>query len=352
MSTPQHVRYAAKMPLMSSCELEMMEFSASKIETLRDDVLFEKERLTIEQHGFSPFERWYRPIANVKNRQRTIAWKTGKSFASENLFFRTIDTGRLLPMSLADFRVHIYAAKGLWAYMEHYGNTESWTNVTILGLMHHMLVFRNMHDFDGGDIPIICIDWDKELVDAAMDYWVDLSANKWTKDERETKFCQVAAKSHGRNPCFYQVDLCVRALLLDEKVGYVPPFINIQEARKGGKARALFTHPSHCPPPAVLDTLPKTCGSATCTDSKCVGLWRMEAFRTLHYPSPMVRDLERYNDGVVCNFWGCEVEMELGPDGKGIGLQRCQKCKEVSYCSRDHQALDWRVHKRVCEAPP
>ncbi len=53
--------------------------------------------------------------------------------------------------------------------------------------MHHILVFRNMHDFDGGDIPIICIDWDKELVDAAMDYWVDLSANKWTKDERETK---------------------------------------------------------------------------------------------------------------------------------------------------------------------
>ncbi len=60
--------------------------------------------------------------------------------------------------------------------------------------------------------------------------------------------------------------------------------------------------------------------------------------------------------------------MELGLDGKEIGLQRCQKCKEVSYCSRDHQvrlmisyiyvfclmyayqALDWRVHKRVGEA--
>ncbi|PBK81585.1 hypothetical protein ARMGADRAFT_1068516 [Armillaria gallica] len=290
MSARQHVRYAAKIPVMSLCELDMMEFSASKIETLRDDVLFEKERLAIEQYGFSPFERWYRDIAGVKNLQRSIAWNTGKHFASENLFFRTIDTGRLLPMSLADFRVQIYAAKGLWAYMEHYGNTESSTNVTILGL-------------------------------------VDLSAKKWTKEECQTNFCQVAAQAHGRNPCFYQVDLVIC------------------------KARALFTHPSHCPPPTVLDTLPKTCGSASCTDSKCVGLWRMEACQTLHYPSPMIRDLERYNDGIVCNFWGCEVVMELGPYGMEIGLQRCQKCKEVSYCSRNHQASDWRVHKRVCEAP-
>ncbi|KAK0216449.1 hypothetical protein EDD85DRAFT_782244, partial [Armillaria nabsnona] len=306
----------------------------------------------------SPFERWYRDIAGVKNRQRSIPWKTGKHFASENLFFRTIDTSRLLRMSLADFRVQIYAAKGLWAYMEHYGNTESWTNITILGLMHHILVFRNMHDFDGGDIPIICIDWDKELVDAAMDYWVDVSANRWTKDERETKClpsidCQVAAKAHGRNSCFYQVDLCGRALL-DEKVGYVPPFIIIQEAPKGGKqTRALFTHPSHCPPPTVLDTLPKTCGSATCTDSKCAGVWRMESFWTLHYASPMVRDLERYNDSIVCNLWGCEVETEFGPDGKEIGLQRCQKCKEVRIAVVTiRYALDWRVHKRFCEAPP
>ncbi len=47
-----------------------------------------------------------------------------------------------------------------------------------------------MHDFDGGDLPIICIDWDKELVDAAMDYWVDLNVNRWTKEERETNCVQ------------------------------------------------------------------------------------------------------------------------------------------------------------------
>ncbi len=44
-------------------------------------------------------------------------------------------------MSLADFRVQIYATKGLWAYIEHYGNTESWMNVIILGLVCPILAF-------------------------------------------------------------------------------------------------------------------------------------------------------------------------------------------------------------------
>ncbi len=44
-------------------------------------------------------------------------------------------------MSLEDFRVQIYATKGLWAYIEHYGNTESWTNITILGLVCPILAF-------------------------------------------------------------------------------------------------------------------------------------------------------------------------------------------------------------------
>ncbi|KAK0445058.1 uncharacterized protein EV420DRAFT_1573219, partial [Desarmillaria tabescens] len=78
---------------------------------------------------------------------------------SENLVFQTIDIGHLLPTSLMDSRVQMYMTKGLWAYMEWYGNMVSCTNISyiiILGLMHHMLVFQNMHDFLGSDIPIIC----------------------------------------------------------------------------------------------------------------------------------------------------------------------------------------------------
>ncbi|KAK0492932.1 hypothetical protein EDD18DRAFT_1078970 [Armillaria luteobubalina] len=96
---------------------------------------------------------------------------------------------------------------------------------------------------------------------------------------------QIAAKVYDRNPCFYKVDLCVIALLLDENISYVPPLIVIQEARKGGKPRALFTRLCHCSPPPVLDALPITCESATCAEYRCIGMSRMEACRTLHYPS-------------------------------------------------------------------
>ncbi|KAK0184735.1 hypothetical protein F5146DRAFT_896611, partial [Armillaria mellea] len=78
-----------------------------------------------------------------------------------------------------------------------------------------------LHDVDGSDIPIIniCIDLDKEMVGTAIDYWVSLSVNKWTKEE--CKMNCVSAKAQGHNPCFYQVNQCIRALLLNEKVGYI-----------------------------------------------------------------------------------------------------------------------------------
>ncbi|KAK0454178.1 uncharacterized protein EV420DRAFT_1695586 [Desarmillaria tabescens] len=201
--------------------------------------------------------------------------------------------GCLLPTNLMDFRVQIYVTKGIWAYMEQYRNMESWTDIMILGLVHYMLVFWNMHNFVGGDVLIICINWDKELVDVAVDYWVKLSADNWMKEEHDAKcvlciVCQVYAKVHGHNPCFYQVNPYVCALLLDEEVSYILSFIVILETRKDGKDHVFFTHPSHCPLPSILNTLPKTCRSASCTNSKCIGVWRIEDCCSLHCTGLMV----------------------------------------------------------------
>ncbi|KAK0437627.1 hypothetical protein EV421DRAFT_2038128 [Armillaria borealis] len=98
--------------------------------------------------------------------------------------------------------------------------------------------------------------------------------------------CEIARTSHGLKPSFYELDLCVRALLLDENVGYVPPFIVLFETGKDGKARTLFTRASHVPSPWILDSLPKTCGSSTCTDSDCIGLWRNEESQSLTTRAP------------------------------------------------------------------
>lgn len=32
----------------------------------------------------------------------------------------------------------------------------------------------------------------------------------------------------------------------------------------------------------------------------------------------------------------------------GLGPKACAKCKMASYCSKEHQKLDWRVHKQEC----
>jgi hypothetical protein len=90
---------------------------------------------TVEQKwgaGGSPYQKWYRSVATgkdaiVDNRSneegifensRLIAWKKGKPFDAENLFFRTVDTGRLLPMYLADFRMQFYAHTSFWAKLD------------------------------------------------------------------------------------------------------------------------------------------------------------------------------------------------------------------------------------------
>jgi hypothetical protein len=132
-------------------------------------------------------------------------------------------------------------------------------------------------------------------------------------------------------PCFLQADLLVRSLLADPAVGYVPPFIIILPLH-GPRARALFTHPSHVPSPALTQSWPKSCGASGCRDPDC-GNFRFELCRTLDAGTAMVRKSGWPEKRVTCNLWGCEV---LYRPGEGA-LMRCQRCKEVLYCSSKHQ---------------
>lgn len=56
--------------------------------------------------------------------------------------------------------------------------------------MHELLLLRNMHDRGGGDIPMIVTSWDTEHTERALDYWVGLSKNEWSEEERIAK-CQI-----------------------------------------------------------------------------------------------------------------------------------------------------------------
>jgi len=34
--------------------------------------------------------------------------------------------------------------------------------------------------------------------------------------------------------------------------------------------------------------------------------------------------------------------------GKTEGIKRCGRCKVVGYCGKEHQKVDWKVHKKIC----
>ena len=50
-----------------------------------------------------------------------------------------------------------------------------------------------MHDLGCGDIPIVLVNWDANDLDAAFDYWVELSKGTLSKEEqrRKCKFFRV-----------------------------------------------------------------------------------------------------------------------------------------------------------------
>ncbi|KAJ7629346.1 hypothetical protein B0H17DRAFT_863647, partial [Mycena rosella] len=196
---------------------------------------------------------------------RLIAWKTGRPFHPENMFFRTVDSGPPPAHALADFRVQFYAHKSLLDKMdETLGGSRDWAGHVLADYLHKILVLRNMHDKGGADIPIIVTAWDVARTKLAMDYWVDLSKGVWSEDERLRRYTECDAFCRRIQPCFPQTDLLVRALLADPAAEYVPPFIVFYSGLTEGTTCVLFTRPRHVPPPALVRGWPGACKDARC----------------------------------------------------------------------------------------
>ncbi|RDB30857.1 hypothetical protein Hypma_005975 [Hypsizygus marmoreus] len=359
--TPAHI---------STIYLEHHEVPRTKIEQLTHITFAEVEEPWLPSGG-SPFQQWYRTIATGPTAVRDlpahrkaqgltgrlIAWKSGTPFLAKNLFFRSLDTGKLLPMHLADFNVQMYAHPSEWARLETAKpgwGAGDWRSFFLLGLMHELLLLRNMHDRGGGDIPIIFVGWDAEYIARAMDYWVGLSKGTWSDAERDEKYTTIANSVCRRIlPCFPQVDLLVRSLLSDPSVGYVPPFIIFYPLTLSGRATALFTSAANQPPVSLTSTFPQSCNKVDCGNDKC-GFFDFAACRALEgrgRGGEMVRESVWPTGEVGCNVWMCGARHAPREEG-GKTLMRCRRCKETMYCCVEHQTLDWKSHKTVCEAPP
>lgn len=104
--------------------LVLQEIPRSDIKTIVNSVFRDSETQARWPAGGSPFQKWYRQNASIstticdRKKRRLIAWKTNTAFVPENIFFRTVDTSRLLPMALAEFRVQIWADPSLWEHLD------------------------------------------------------------------------------------------------------------------------------------------------------------------------------------------------------------------------------------------
>ncbi|KAJ7785698.1 hypothetical protein B0H16DRAFT_1753530 [Mycena metata] len=181
---------------ISECQLVNWEINAPNVESLIKMTFGTSEEQWGE--GGSPYQKWFRSVAtgedavvvdksgeedSIFDNSRFIAWKTDKPFTAENIFFRTVDCGRLLPMNLATFRLQIFGHDSVFKKLddEFEGGRMRWAGQTLPCYIHRICVLRNMHGMGGADIPIVLTNWDDERTERALKYWVDFSIGEWSQ---------------------------------------------------------------------------------------------------------------------------------------------------------------------------
>ena len=111
---PHDHKECAPQALIALSTLAYREYPIEEIEMYRNTV-FGRDALNAAEFGrSSPMEKWYRSISSSaypKDQKQLVFWKSTAKFRAENLFFRSVDTGRLVPLHLANFRLQWYADK-------------------------------------------------------------------------------------------------------------------------------------------------------------------------------------------------------------------------------------------------
>jgi pre-rRNA-processing protein TSR4 len=107
----------------------------------------------------------------------------------------------------------------------------------------------------------------------------------------------------------------------------------------------------YCPLDDVEDAFHRSLYIFVCKKKKCVDSGSIKCLRCQlgreneYYPytSKSAKTIDNVKVSAVqpklCNLCGCRAPSV------------CSKCKLVSYCTREHQAKDWKYHKRCCAVP-
>ncbi|KAG7088067.1 hypothetical protein E1B28_012098 [Marasmius oreades] len=365
----QQPRYS----LFTPPTLETSELVKDTLDHEKTDMLIDKW-LEHRGHPHDAYHDWFLCIRERKhahNHKQTLLWNKGE-FVPENIFCRTVDTGRLIPLDRT-WKTHVY-------YHRSMQDRKLPMMPVVFTMLPELMLLRGMHDNGCDDIYIIVTDLKKQEMDDVTEYFKLVCQHTFGRAckpslERQIQYEHMrithSLHRHRRLPCFPQIDLTFRALLYEKK----PRFLILFSHQTTSYSQILFTHPSYVPDEDIFYDYPTGCPNPCCTDD-C----EMIRFPRRGLETAAVLDIKRVGkfgkkvkERLMCNWIECDVCFSEEPapgfpkvhdrDGSTEGSeesinskrkvgtvpgQLCSKCRLVRYCSIEHQRNDWDEHRRVC----
>ncbi|KAF7314632.1 MYND finger domain-like protein [Mycena kentingensis (nom. inval.)] len=321
-------------------------------------------------YGHDVYYEWFKDVRERKQAghdTQNIVWNKGE-FVPENIFCRTVDTGRLIPLDRT-WTTHLFHHRSL---------PERNAMPIVFTMLPELMLLRGMHDAGGCDeIYILVTDLKRQEMDQVTAFFKLVVSSTFGRTCKPSVEQQIQYEhmriSHAlarqrRTPCFPQIDLTFRALLYEKR----PPFIVLFSNQPTSYSQILFTHPAFVPSADLFFDYPTGCLNPCCTDD-C----EIIRFPRRGPENAQVLDIKRggrYGKRVrrrqMCNWIDCDVCFDAAEgyaiekrstDGSSEGSESsvdstrervvtktCSKCRLVKYCSLDHQRKDWEEHRRVC----
>ncbi|KAF5380692.1 hypothetical protein D9757_007038 [Collybiopsis confluens] len=297
---------------------------------------------------------WFCSRKYSKDQKQILVWNKG-DFVLDNIFCRTVDTGRLMP--LRGWTTHIYHRS------ESLQDRKRPMKPVLFTMLPELLLLRAMHDVGCDEIFIIVTDLQRQEMDEITEYFKLVCRHAFGR-----AVCKPSMKQHiqlehmrithalnryQRTPCFPQIDLTLRAILYEKN----PRFIILFSRQPTSYSQILFTHHSYVPDEELYYDYPIGCPNPCCTDN-C----EMLRFPRRGLETANVLEIKRggkfgrrVKQRSMCNWIECDVCFSEDPPKKSGGGsndtilgQLCSQCRLVKYCSPEHQRKDWAEHKKVC----
>ncbi|CAA7271516.1 unnamed protein product [Cyclocybe aegerita] len=350
--------------------LSMTELVKTTLDHDSTDMLIDRW-LEHRNNGHDPYYEWFRDTRERKHghlTKQTVAWNKG-GFVPENVFCRTVDTGRLIPLDRT-WTTHVY---------HHHTMQDRKLPMmpVVFTMLPELMLLRGMHDTGCDEIYIIVTDLKRQEMDDVAEYFKLASRYCFGRPckpsieeriQREHMRLSHTLLRQRRTPCFPQIDLTLRAILYEKR----PRFLVLFSHHTTSYSQIFFTDPSYIPDEDIFYDYPTGCPNPCCTDDcEIIRFPRrgIESAAILQIKTKERRKRVRTKD--MCNWIDCDVAFgetsrrrmstsvgsSEGSETSGdsslqeaptISGHLCSKCKLVRYCSPEHQRKDWEEHRRVC----